>query len=151
MSDLAIPVAHLPAMTPEAIGRVRQAESRILAAPQAPLCTAHLIHAGVYYRTIMVPAGHCMTGVLIKIPTTVIVSGHTYVHTGDASLTLQGHNVLPASAHRKQLFVTVSDTYITMAFATQATTVEQAEAEFTDEAHLLVSRRDQNTVVITGD
>ena len=40
-----------------------------------------------------------------------------------------------------------------MMFATSAKTVEDAENEFTDEAHLLLSRQqpEHDTVVITGE
>jgi hypothetical protein len=60
--------------------------------------------------------------------------------------------VIPASAGRKQVFVSRSTVTITMLFPTLARTVEEAEAEFTDEAAGLLSRRqDANTVVITGE
>jgi hypothetical protein len=41
---------------------------------------------------------------------------------------------------------------MTMIYATSATAVEQAEAELTDEADLLLSRRQNNgTTIITGE
>ena len=56
-----------------------------------------------------------------------------------------------ARAGRKQIFVTRKPTVITMIFRTDAQTVEQAEAEFTDEAELLMSRQsDSDLVLITG-
>ena len=48
---------------------------------------------------------------------------------------------------------TIADTRVTMIFPTTARTVEEAEAEFTEEADGLCSRRDptSNHVVITGE
>ena len=65
---------------------------------------------------------------------------------------ITGTAVIPASAGRKQAFVAHQDTSISMVFPTKSTSVEQAEAEFTDDADLLFSRRDAdlNTEIITG-
>jgi hypothetical protein len=70
----------------------------------------------------------------------LIVHGHCIVYIGDQSKELHGYNVLAASAGRKQAFIAVTDTYLTMIFVTDAKTVAEAEDEFTDEAHLLFSR-----------
>jgi hypothetical protein len=74
------------------------------------------------------------------------------VLAGENWMELEGYNVLPASAGRKQVFVSVSDVVITMVFPTKATTVEAAEAEFTDEAAMLLSRKQNvNRVFWTGE
>jgi hypothetical protein len=65
---------------------------------------------------------------------------------------VDGYGVLPAQAGRKQIFVSKGPFIITMLFPTTAKTVEEAEEHFTDETHLLLSRKqDLNTVTITGE
>lgn len=141
------PPQVIRAMTAQAVDKVRALEQRAMQLEQTPITTHHLIHAGVYARTIMIPAGVVLTGALIKRATVVTVSGDVETNAGR----ITGYHVLPASAHRKQAFLAHSDTHITMSFATQAKTVEEAEAEFTDEADLLFSRSGENVVHITGE
>jgi len=143
--------ASLPPMSADAVDRVRCLEDVVGHCPQVVVETDHLIHAGMYARTIHVPAGMVLTGALIRVPTIVIVSGDCTVYAGEESIDLIGYRVLPGGAGRKQVFVTRTDTDITMLFPTQAGSVEEAEAEFTDEVGLLMSRRyqDLNQVRIT--
>ena len=68
-------------------------------------------------------------------------SGHATVFIGGEAVEMQGYHVIPGQAGRKQAFLAHIDTDLTMTFATQATTVEQAEEEFTAEADLLLSRK----------
>lgn len=132
----------IPAMTPAAIDRVRLLEGERAALPQVPIRTEHLLHAGMYARTVYVPAGVLITGVLIKVATVLIVEGDALIYLGhEKPLEVAGYNVLPASAGRKQAFVARSDMRLTMIFPTTAATVEEAEREFTDEVDLLASRR----------
>jgi hypothetical protein len=142
----------LPTMREVDLDKVRKLEGELSKLPQADIETLHLLHAGMYQRTIKIPAGVTLTGALIKRSTSLVVSGHCLVYIGEECLSLHGYHIVPASAGRKQAFVAVSDTYMTMSFATQAKTVEQAEEEFTDEAHLLMSRSsDLNKILITGE
>ncbi len=143
-----MPSAIIPAMSESAIDLVRQLETEVLKAPQIDMPTQHVLHAGVYARTICLPADGVLTGALIKIATTLIVSGDTTVFTDDGLVRLTGYNVLLASAGRKQAFVAHADTHITMLFATRARTVQEAEEEFTDEHQLLMSRHCPNEVRI---
>lgn len=138
-------------MSEDAIGRVRDLESVTKTLPQLAVTTEHLFHAGMYARTIMVPADYVLTSVFIKIPTMLIVNGDALVYTGDGHLELTGHNVVAASAGRKQVFVTRTDTHITMIFPTSAESIEQAESEFTDEVDLLMSRRGTGLTLISED
>ena len=140
----------LPTMSDEVIAQVKAFEVRVLDAPQTELLTKHVLHAGMYVRTIMLPAGHVMTGACIKIPTVVTVCGDADVYTGEGVLNLQGYNVLPAQRGRKQAFYAHTDTHISMAFPTRAVTVSDAEAEFTDDYEMLMSRLVENEIVI-GD
>ena len=150
MSELAVRPG-IPAMSDAAIEKVRRLEKRILAAPQVPMETSHVFHAGLYARTICIPCGVMITGALIKIATLLIVQGDAIVYLDGESVRLEGYNVLPASAGRKQAFVALAETHLTMIFATDARTVEQAERAFTDEADRLGSRRDSNHITITGE
>lgn len=142
MTALALQPA-LPAMSQAAIDLARRMTEQVFKLPQVPLKTEHAFHAGLYARTIRVPAQTILPSALIRIPTLVILEGHAEVYIGEAApLALKGYNVLPASAGRKLVYVTHSLVNITMLFATDATTVEAAEREFTDEYALLGSRRE---------
>lgn len=146
MSDIVLNAA-IPPMSPEAIGVVSMLESAMLDKEQVPLTTWHSLHGGTYTRTICIPAGVLLTGALIKVQTTLIVSGHCHVYIGDKSCELQGYNVVPASAGRKQAFMAITDTWLTMMFKTDAASVEEAETQFTDEYEQLGSRRDPSVLL----
>jgi hypothetical protein len=92
-----------------------------------------------------------VTGVLITIPTVLIVSGHATLFIGGEDVELKGYAVIPASAGRKQAVYAHADTLFTMLFPTAARTVEEAEREFTDEPERLASRRAPNHVTNTGE
>lgn len=153
MSKLTAHTPPLPPMSNEAISKVRELEAIILDMPQADLTTHHVFHGGMYARTIMIPAGVVLTGALIKISTMVIVCGDVTVYVGDKAMELYGYNVIPASAGRKQVFLAKSDTWVTMLFPTDAVTVAEAEAKFTDEIDILASGGElcKNVVTITGE
>ena len=152
MTDLAL-TTPIPAMTPVAIRRVQELQTITAGMPQIKLETWHHFHAGIYSRTIMVPAGVMIVGALIKIPTLLVIDGEAKIWLGEMSCHFSGRSVFPASANRKQVFAAITDTHITMAFATDAKTVEEAERQFTDEADDLVSRREgaDNQIIITGE
>lgn len=140
-------------MSPIAIEAVRRLAAAHRELPQVSLETRHVLHAGLYCRTILIPAGVEITGALIKIPTVVIVSGDCDVFLGEETARLTGYCVLPAAAQRQQAFLAHADTLVTMIFPSSARTVAQAEEEFTDEAQDLASRRPDtaNTTIITGE
>ena len=143
----------VPAMNLDAVAGVRDLERHLLALPQTPIETRHLLHSGMYARTILIPAGTALTSALIRVATVLVIAGDTLVTLGEESVRLTGYHVLPAAAGRKTAFATIADTRVTMIFPTTARTVEEAEAEFTEEADGLCSRRDptSNHVVITGE
>lgn len=141
LGQIATRTETLPSMTSEAVGMVREAENRMRAMPQINLPVSHSLHAGMYHRTVTIPAGVGVVGALIKIPTLLIVDGHCTVFIGGGEVTLEGHHVLECQPNRKQVFEAHSDTHLTMIFPTQAATVEEAENEFTDESALLQSRK----------
>lgn len=151
MNELAAP-SVLPATTPGGVALVQRIQEAVQAVPQVPITTHHVLHAGVYTRTICIPAGIVLVGALIKIPTTLVVCGRASVLLGDGEeVVVSGYQVLAARAGRKQAYIAHEATHVTMSFRTQARTVEEAEREFTDEADQLMSRTGENVVVITGE
>lgn len=153
MSSVVAVKARVPAMSDQAVQRVYALQAGLSHLPQEDIETHHVLHGGQYSRTVKIRAGVMIVGVLIKVPTTIVISGDASVYLGDQTIRLTGYNVLPASAHRKQAFVAHEDTYLTMSFATDAMTIEQAEDEFTDEGDTLVSRHPDaiNEIIITGE
>lgn len=142
----------LPAMADAAIERVRKIETEVLRHEQVEIVTRHVLHAGMYARTVTLPAGAVIAGAEVKRATILIVNGDVAVAIGeDKSIRLTGYHVLTGSARRKQAFVAFAETDLTMVFPTAAETVEQAEAEFTDEVDKLASRRGENIITITGE
>lgn len=115
--------------------------------------TDHILHGGLYSRTIRLGPGVVMMGSLIKRATILIVNGNASVLAGNGRRELEGYNVVPGSAGRKQLFVTRGPVEMTMIYPTQAQTVEEAENEIFAEADQLTSRKDSSgdTVTITGE
>lgn len=139
-------------MAPEAIDKVRQLEARTAELEQVEIPTDHVLHGGMYARTIKIPAGVLLTGALIKRATTLVISGHVTVFVGAGTIEINGYQVLPASAGRKQAFLAHADTFVTMLFPSEAASVEAAENEFTDEADRLLSRRQAcESITITGE
>ena len=139
-------------MTPEAIDKVRQLEARTAELEQVEIPTDHVLHGGMYARTIKIPAGVLLTGALIKRATTLVISGNVTVFIGAGTIEIAGYQVLPASAGRKQAFLAHADTFVTMLFPSEAASVEAAENEFTDEADRLLSRRQAcESITITGE
>lgn len=132
---------------------VRLEEAMFKCGNQIDLLTTHLLHAGLYHRTVFIPAGVLVSGAFVQIDTSIIVHGDLTVYVDGEPLLLTGHNVLPAYGGRKQAAYAHTDTYFTMSFATKAKTVEEAEEEFTSEAARLGSRRAGalNVMMITGD
>lgn len=144
---------RIPAMSASGIARVRELEAITRELPQVEIATEHVLHGGMYARTITIPAGVLLTGALIRVPTLLVFDGHATVSAGDEAIELAGYHVLAASAGRRQAFLAHADTRLTMVFATQVKSVEEAEDEFTDESHLLFSRKPGavNHINITGE
>lgn len=133
-------IAAIPTMTAAAVANVTRLEAAALERAQVDMPVDHFLHGGIYARTVLVPAGVLITGALIKVPTVLIVRGDAVVYVGAESHRLTGYAVLPAAAHRKQAIYALEHTHLTMIFPTSAATVEEAEAEFTDEVEKLQSR-----------
>ena len=143
-------------MMPDDIAKVVAFEEERKQLPQVPFTMHHTLHAGMYARTMKMPANTVLTGALIKIATILIVSGNAAIYAGENQDPIHVNNdyaVIPASANRKQAIRAYEDTHLTMLFPTTATTVEEAENQFTDEANELGSRKPDadNIIVQTGD
>ncbi len=136
----AIVTQRILTMSDDEINQVRALEAEILAIPQVVIPTSHILHGGMYSRTIMVPAGVVLTGSLMKISTILIIQGDFLLFAGDGAKELHGYNVFAGGPHRKQSGLAQSDTWVTMIFPTDAKTVEEAERKFTDEYDMLASR-----------
>lgn len=145
--------AAFPPATRESLKVFEAIHEEILRCEPVAIATEHLLHGGMYARTVRLKPGTVMEGSLIKLATLLIVNGSTFVWTGKSRIELSGYNVIPGSAGRKLLFATVGEVEMTMVFPTQAMTVEAAENEVFAEADLLLSRADgsRDTVTITGE
>ena len=130
-------------MSSEMIGKVRQVEHLAKRYPQLKIPVQHYLHGGMYVRTVTLPAGVMITGAHIIVETNLVVNGHAMVHDGNQWIECLGYKVIPAAAHRKQIFVAITDVNLTMFFPTDAKTVKDAEEQFTSEAHLLQNRGEQ--------
>ena len=154
MSTLTVPlpIAMAPA-SPAMLDQLAAINEVILSYEQVPLATEHILHGGMYIRTIRLQPETKMMGSLIKLPTVLIIHGTTSVLIGDERVELEGYNVIPGCAGRKQFFWTHSEVEMTMIVPTKAETVEAAEDEVFAEAGLLMSRRDGDgdTITITGE
>lgn len=132
----------IPSMLPEAIDKVRAIEAYAAAQPQIEIPVRHFLHGGMYARTITIPELVMITGALIKVPTILVVNGDVQVYCGEDFKHLVGHNILAADPNRKQIFVAIKSTDLTMLFSTTAKTVKEAEEQFTDEWSLLTTRKE---------
>lgn len=132
----------ISSMSLESIEKVRSLETEAMKLPQTHIETTHTFHAGLYARTVKIPSGVVITGALIKIPTVLIVSGNVIMLTDGEPKELSGYHVFSASSGRKQAFVAITDTYLTMLFSTNAKSIGEAEREFTDEVDLLITNKE---------
>ncbi len=153
MSNLTVTSNRIASMSAEDVEKVGAIQNEVLKMEQVKMDTDHILHGGMYARTIMIPAGVILTGALIKVATVLIVSGDALVYREGKAHEIVGYNVLAASKHRIMAFVARTDTYLTMIFPSKADSIAQAEEEFTDEAHLLFSRNADavNNITITGE
>jgi hypothetical protein len=149
MSDYLAVASAIPPSSEETIQKVRLLEDRVRESPQVEFVTEHVFHAGMYARTVRIGPNVVFTSALIKCATLMIVHGELLVLAGDELIRIHGYNVLPAEAGRKQFYITGSQVELTMVFPSMARTVEEAEAEFTDEADMLLSRQQENDIVRT--
>lgn len=105
--------------------------------------TEHFLHAGLYSRTIHVPAGYMLCGTLIRVPTVLIISGDMSIYNGESWTRITGNNkTLRCSADRRGMGFAHEATDATMLFSTQAKSVKDAEKEFTEEWERLMPAKE---------
>ena len=66
---LSIPEIKVPALSAETLDRVRQFENALEKCPQVEINVESVLFAGIYARTIKIPAGVVITGALLQVPT----------------------------------------------------------------------------------
>lgn len=158
--SLALCGASLPASSPKELETLAVVQDVLLRAEQTAIRTEHILHGGMYSRTVrIVPQSYAVDDQLIicgsrlNLPTMLIINGPIDTWTGGGWKQLDGFNVLTGSAGRKQLFLTRgAPVEMTMIYPTKARTVEDAENEVFAEPDMLLSRQSQNdTTLITGE
>lgn len=100
------------------------------------------IHGGIYTRTMFLPKGAMILGALIKIPTTLTISGVCIVSDGVNILNVSGYTTMFGEPHRRSIFYAMEDTYVSMMCKVKATDIHDAEREFTDEWELLTTNKE---------
>lgn len=145
MTELApIPDTSLAAPIPGGMPspeRVRELEAHLMTLPQVDLQTDHLVHGGMYARTILIPAGTILTGALTNQDNVCVVHGDITVTTDEGTRHLVGFNVLPARKGAKRAGVAHADTWWTTIWTTELNDITAIEDSLTDEAELLQTRR----------
>jgi hypothetical protein len=119
---------------------VRELEGFLLDLPQVEIETTHLIHGGMYARTIFIPAGVIATGANLSLDSIGILFGDLTVTTDEGVQRLTGFNVLAASKGHKRAGIAHADTWWTTVFRTESNNVDDAENEITCESDRLLSR-----------
>lgn len=141
MSTLAAPLTSvLTSASPAVLDRLDRAHAMISSLPQVEVVTEHLLHGGMYARTIRREPGIVAVGSLILRATILVVNGPCSMMSGDRRIDLTGYNVLPGLPGRKSFSLTHGPVEMTMIFPTSAKTVEEAENEIFAEADQLMSR-----------
>lgn len=148
------PSQWLAPATPDAIYKVNQLAIQIRdQLPACPFVTEHMLHAGMYTRTVRLPAGAVCAAVQIKAATVLIFAGSADIYVNDKLIHVDGYTVMPGSAGRKIAFITHSEVAMSMMFPTDAKSVDEAQKQFTDEHAMLVplSKAEDHLVLITGE
>jgi hypothetical protein len=133
-------LTEIPKMSAQQIDRVFAFEKHLEETfPPEPVDTHVVINGGMCARTVYMRAGTAYTGSVIKVPSVITLCGHCRVHNGDVMIEVKGYNTFPAAAGRKQALVAIGDTVMTMTFATNAKTIEEAEQEAVEDTSRLAS------------
>ena len=154
MSNLQIQdINTMPVMSEEHLALATKAEEVVRTFHKTLCCTQHTLHAGMYSRTLFIPKGTTVVGVIIKVPTTLVIHGNLNVFLGKSVKNYEGYHIVAAPANRKQVVHAIEDSYVTLSFPTTAKTIEDAEREMSDESHRLQSREKGsfNLINITGE
>ena len=127
------------------IKAVQALTAHLLKFPQIDAQTTHLIHGGMYARTIFIPAGSVLTGATTNLNNICIVSGDITVTTDKGMKRLIGYTLIPANSGYKRAGFAHADTYWTTLFATELTDVREIEDVITDDSDQIQTRRQNIT------
>ena len=132
-----VPAAFSGMPSPE---RVRELEDELLQMPQVMLPTEMIAHGRMAARTIFIPAGTTLTGVLVNHDNICIVSGDITVTTDEGPKRLTGFHVIPAGSGFKRAGIAHEDTWWTCLWHTDLTDPIEIENDMSDEADRLQTR-----------
>lgn len=144
--------ATIGPLTAEARAEIDALTEQWRALPQVEIPVHHVLHGGMYARTVTVPAGVAIIGVHVVVPTILVMDGKGTLVAGGEAREIDGHVVLAGSAYRKSIYIAREETVVTMMAATEAASIAEAQAQFTDEAHVLPPiDGDGCTALVTGE
>jgi hypothetical protein len=153
VKDVVHVYTRIPPATTHAIEKVKELTEIVKQLPQVAFITEHLLHAGMYTRTVRLPPRTICTAVLITPATVLITLGDLDVWSNEELTHVRGYNVIPGGAGRKIAFVTYSEVCMSMLFPCTAKTVDEAQRQFTNEHELLppLSDVEKHRTLITGE
>lgn len=131
----------IPSCSENELATMREVNDVIRTFPQVDVPTDHFVHAGCYARTCVVKAGILMGAAEIIVPTVLVVSGKCEIFNGGKKAIVDGFVVLRGEPHRQVAVKAITDTYMTMIYATDKTDPVACEEEFTDQTDQLFTRR----------
>lgn len=139
-------------MSAHAIETVRSMETMLRELNQTPpFDTEHMLHEGMYARTVRLPPG-LWTGAQVNRGTIFIIQGDAIIYTGeDEPLSVTGYTVLRGSPGRKQAVLALTDITVTAVAVCDAATEAEAELDMTDEPAVLVHRADKQLLESAGE
>ena len=108
--------------------------------PQLSIATQHLIHGGMYARTVFIPAGSVVTGAKTNLDNICTVSGDVTVSTDKGVIRLTGYHVIPANSGYSRAVYAHADTHWTTFLVTDSDNVQAIEQAMTDDAATLQTR-----------
>lgn len=135
------PSLAVPATSVIALEAIRKVERIMCPDRNPPHPGEHVFHAGCYARTVRMTQGQAIISAMVKVPTLLIVSGSASILLNDGWEHLEGYNVIPAAADRKQIILAHSDVALTTVFQTNVRTLEEAERVYTDERDIVLAHK----------
>jgi hypothetical protein len=145
LQEAQTPVAVLPAVPTRE--QIEHLEAQLLAAESygagVLIEAEHHFAAGLVARTIMIPAGTCLTGAAHLSEHLNIATGDITVWTEAGMRRLVGHHVLPSMAGAKRVGYAHKDTWWTSVHLNPTNTrdVQALEAALVEDPHRLQSQR----------
>lgn len=108
--------------------------------PQVMLETTMLAHGRMAARTIFIPAGTRLTGVLVNHDNICVMSGDISVTTDAGPKRLTGFHVIPAASGSRRAGIAHADTWWTCLWHTDLTDQIEIENDMSAEADRLQTR-----------